>query len=141
MRLSTLILTLGGLGLAGVNTGCYETFPGQGITNDYRSYVPMMADSVGTGTGSVSYIATGPGTIYLIDHNRTDQLKPGDTKHYAPHVIGSYLLQKGQAVAVDGASQTITVGGTGNVMPTVFKNPNLTSENSYELRLDTSPME
>ena len=136
MRLSAMLLTAGTLGLAGFSGGCYETFPGQGITNDYRSYVPMSADSVATGTGDVSYIAAMPGTVYLIDHNRSDQLKPGDDKHYAPHVIGTALLQKGQAITVDGGAQTITVGGTGNVAPTVFMNPNLSPDNSYELRID-----
>ena len=136
MRLTQALLA-GGLALTGL-TGCYSMFPGQGITNDYRSYVPMTAKSVGTGEGSVSYVAAEPATVYLIDHNRSDKLKPDDAKdkHYAPHVIGSYLLQTGQAVSVDGASQTVTLGGTGVSTPTVFKNPNLSSENSYELRAD-----
>jgi hypothetical protein len=106
------------------------------VTNEYRNYVPMGAKSVGTGTGSVSYIATTPGTLYLIDYSRFEKLRPNDDKRYAPRVIGSYLLQKGQAVGVDGAAQTITIGGAGNVLPTVFKNPNLSPESSYELRLD-----
>lgn len=141
MRFSAILLAVGGLGMTSLLGGCYETFPGQGITHEYRSYVPMGAKSVGTGTGSVSYIANEPGTLYLIDHNRTDQLKPGDNKHYAPHVIGSYRLIKGQAVTVDGSAQTIVVGATGVTSATEFKNPNLTAYNSYELRLDPQPMD
>ena len=142
MRLITTLLA-GGLTFAALSGGCYQTFPGQGVFNDYRSYVPMTAKSVGTGEGSVSYVATEPATVYLIDHNRYDNLNPDkkDNKHYAPHVIGSYLLQTGQAVSVDGASQTITLGGTGISTPTVFKNPNLSSDNSYELRADSQTPE
>jgi len=46
-----------------------------------------------------------------------------------------------QAVTVDGAAQSITVGATGTVSATEFKNPNLTAYNSCELRLDPQPME
>ena len=86
----------------------------------------------------MSYIAGTPGTVYLIDHNRSDKLKPSDDKdpHYAPHVIGSYFLAQAQGISVDGASQTVTVGSIANTSPTVFKNPNLSPDNSYELRLD-----
>lgn len=141
MRYSAILLAVGGLGLAHLGGCGYEQFPGQSITNDYRNHVPTSAESVGTGTGSVSYIATTPGTVYLIDYSRFDKLRPNDDKRYAPRVIGSYLLIKGQAIAVDGASQSITVGGTGNVMPTVFMNPNLDSENSYELRFEAQKMD
>lgn len=143
MRIFAKLLAVSGLTLAGLNAGCYSQFPGQGITNDYRSYVPMWATSVATGTGSVSFIASTPGTVYVIDHNRSDKLKPNDPKdkHYAPRVIGSYLLEKGQGISVDGASQTITVGSYGNVTPTVFVNPNLSPDNSYELRIDTRSVE
>lgn len=141
MRVSAVLLAVGGLSFGALLGGCYQVFPGQGITNDYRSFVPVSAKSVATGDGNISYIANEPGTIYLIDHNRSDQLKAGDKKHYAPHVIGSYRVVPGQSVTVNGESQTIVVGATETVTATLFKNPNLNAANSYELRLDPQPME
>ena len=134
MRIPAILLAVGGLGLSTLLGGCYEMFPGEGVTHEYHDYIPGAAYTVGNGTGTVSYIADKPGTVYLIDWNRSDEIAK---EHYAPHVIGNYVLRQGQGISVDGSTQMITLGSTGMVSPTVFKNQHLSTENSYELRFES----
>ena len=47
-----------------------DPFPGQGVTKEYRSYIPKTASKVAEGTGSVKYTATQQGTVFLVDRNR-----------------------------------------------------------------------
>ena len=138
MRIASKLLAVGSLGLS-MLTGCYSQFPGEGVTHEYHDFIPMSAYSVGTGTGTVSYIAARDGTAYLIDWNRSDEI--ANKGQYAPHVIGNYMLKQGQGINLDGSAQTVTVGGYGSTTPTVYKNPHLSSENSYEIRfIDASAM-
>lgn len=118
---------------AGVLAGCSEgpnPFPGQGITTQYRDYIPMDAAKVAEAAGSVTYTAQGQGTTYIVDLSRFDQT----TKTTAvPRVIGDVLLLNGQTLTIDGTAQTITVSGINNVTPTTVKNTNLKPDSTYQI--------
>ena len=136
MRISAIATIIGALGAIGMTAGCeYTDFPGQGITNDYGNYVPEAAKSVGTGTGSVTYRADTNGVAYIIDWNRFD-MEAKD--RYAPHVLKTAMLLKGQSISVDADTQTITIGSIANTTPTVFTNKNLNPDHTYEIRMDTT---
>jgi len=114
--------------------GCKDNvFPGHGVTNNYRSYIPDSATKVAHGTGRLAYTAMGQGTAILVDASRREQTSD---KTSAPWVVGSYLLLKGQTVTVDGAEGKVMISGTGNVTDTTVSAKKLTPESAVELYFD-----
>jgi hypothetical protein len=135
MRLPVTLLMSSALFLS---AGCNEMknpFPGQGVTNDYRSYVPATAKKVASGTGNVSYTASAQGQVYVVDLGRTEQTTKETT---APYVIGSALLLKGQSVTVDGAAGKMTLSAVQNVSGITFSNKNLNAGSSIALYFEPS---
>lgn len=125
------------LGVVGMGAiGCKseeDPFPGQGVTADYRSFIPKTATKVAEGKGTVKWTATTKGTLYLVDTSRKEQTTE---KTAVSWVAGSALLLKGQTIEVDGGQQKVTVGGSSNVTATTFNAKKLTAESPVELWFD-----
>jgi len=137
MRLPITLLMSSALLVGTGCTGVKNPFPGQGITNDYRSYIPMSAKKVASGSGAVTYTADAQGQVYVVDLGRTEQTTKDTT---APFVVGSALVLKGQTVSVDAVAQTITISAIKNVTATTFTNKNLSTGSGFEIYFDPSPV-
>lgn len=125
-------------GAVGV-TGCQsDPFPGQGVFNEYGSYIPKTASKVAEGTGWLKWTAPEQGTVYLVDTSRREQTTDHTT---APLVVGSALVLRGQVIDVDGDAQKVRIGGTQNVTPTTLTIKQLTDESKVELWFDRKVVE
>lgn len=130
------MLACGMLIATGALSGCSENpnpFPGEGITNSYRDYIPSSAVRVAESVGSATYTSDSQGTAYIVDLTRLDQTTE---KTAVPHVLTSQLLLKGQTIIIDGSDQTVKVSGQLNVTPLQYKITALKPDATYQIYFD-----
>ncbi len=98
-----------------------------GAAQKYRDFVPETARTVAKGTGKLTFTATEPGTLYLLDLGTWDNID-GVLK---PRAIGSGLIAKGAKVIFDPVAGRVYREGHEGIGLT-----GINSGHTFELRFD-----
>jgi hypothetical protein len=108
-RVLLAALLLGMLIGSGCSSQPKDPFTESDAASKYHNFVPPTAMTVASGTGTLTYTTTEPGTLYLVDMDVKEKVP--DTQFEKPKVLATGLLLKGMEITFDPSQRWIHAKG------------------------------